>query len=264
MGKEARRNSAMISTFRDLKAMSGKNNSKISSPNFDPDNLENYMHDDFQIGKEDESVALVIDGSSAYRLGKAMEYSLGNRKFSLDYDGLNKIVEANFTNCTRKWFIASQVITRGNAEEPQGYSPIRSMLDWLQYHNYIVVTRDSYVDAPIENDHSDRNKPYHPPLDVDITTCLFRASRVANRIIFFGSDAKYEPALKTLRDEFGKHIVVVSATFSNGRKFVADELRKVGNFVDINDSWYIDRLNSKRNDSVPTSFVKTPEPNLIS
>lgn len=254
---------AVVKSFTELKKAQNMSSSQSSRVrNFDITKEKNYnypddyLHSSLQKGPENESIAVVIDGTNLFYLSKLIQSECVDHKFSIDFDKLAKLLSANFPNLRRKWYVTSQIFRKSSTEpNKDAFSPIRALLDFLSYNSYDVVTRDITI---IDNGESDNRSMTHPPsLDVDITTCLFKAANIADHIIFIGSDKRYATPLRELR-EMNKSVTVISVYIEN-KKGVADELRKIDNFVNIANQWFIDRLNTNNEEALPRSFEKTPD-----
>ena len=75
---------------------------------------------------ENERVALFIDGANLYSAARALE-------FDIDYKRLLEYFREN-ANLVRAFYYTALI-------EDQEYSPIRPLVDWLDYNGYTMVTK---------------------------------------------------------------------------------------------------------------------------
>lgn len=212
-------------------------NSVISMDNRDD---LSFIHLPLQVGAVGDEVAVIIDGASLSVITRQII------KGSIDYKKLMQVFTANFPCLRSVNFLITEFLSKedpnnSGREFKQGYSQIRSLLDWMRKNRYTVISRTAMMDGPEGSFPNNINT--EDQMDVDITTALYKAARYANHIVFLGSSKKYCAPLRDLREQ-GKTITVMGARRPEGVvsvknvKYTSDELREIDNFVDLQDPFF--------------------------
>ena len=109
------------------------------------------------------------------------------------------------------------------------YSPLRPLVDWLDYNGYTLVTKrakefaDAYGNRRIKGD-----------MDVEIAIDTLEMGKHLDRIVLFSSDGDFRRLVEVVQRE-GVRVSVVS-TLRSSPPMVADELRRqTDEFVDLTD-----------------------------
>lgn len=165
----------------------------------------------FNIGPNDK-VAAFIDGANLYASCK----SLG---FEMDYKRLRNYLRDEL-GCTRIYFYTALV------EGDNGVSPVKPLVDWLDYNGYTVRSKQAkeYADA------TGRRK-IKGNMDVEIVVDMMRMSGELDHIILFSGDGDFRYALDAIRS--GRSEVTVVSTYQTQPPMVADEMRRGIPFVDL-------------------------------
>ncbi len=207
----------------------GVQNMSYPQRKIDTMNPRELIYNKFQVGIDSDPVAVIFDGANFYHFAREMG-------INIDFDAVSKILYANFPCLRNMYYITSEYLIYDPSDHqyPEGRSQLRPLLDFLRYNRYSVITR------LIEKN---ENYPVDNSMDVEIVSTLYQVAKWAKHIVFFGSSRKFETPLKDIKNS-GVTITVVSST-NAGNKSVADELRKIDNFVDINDSFF-ELINNKK------------------
>ena len=163
---------------------------------------------------KDERVALFVDGANLYSAAK----TLG---FDIDYRRLLSV----FTENSR--FIRAFYYTA--LAEDQEYSPIRPLVDWLDYNGYTMVTK------PMKEftDSMGRRK-VKGNMDVELAVDAMEIADRLDHMVLFSGDGDFRSLLEALQRR-GVRCTVVS-TVKTQPPMVADELRRQADrFIDLND-----------------------------
>lgn len=151
-----------------------------------------------------ERIALFIDGSNLYAAARALG-------FDIDYKNL---LEA-FTDRGRmiRAFYYTALI------EDQEYSPIRPLVDWLDYNGYTMVTKPTkeYTDA------SGRRK-IKGNMDIELAIDMLEMADRLDHIVLFSGDGDFRKLVEAVQRK-GVRVTVVSTVRSHP-PMVADELRR--------------------------------------
>src|SRR5215468_4186450 len=162
----------------------------------------------------DERIALFIDGANLYATAK----SLG---FDIDY----KRLLGHFRKRARLVRAIYYTALMDDAE----YSPIRPLIDWLDYNGYMVRTKP----AKEFTDSLGRRK-IKGSMDVELAVDAMRLADNLDHVVLFSGDGDFRSLVEALQQK-GKRVSVVS-TLQTQPPMVADELRRQADqFVDLAD-----------------------------
>ena len=162
----------------------------------------------------DERVALFIDGSNLYATAKALG-------FDIDY----KRLLGYFRNRARLVRAIYYTALMDDAE----YSPIRPLIDWLDYNGYKVVTKP----AKEFTDSMGRRK-VKGNMDIELAIDAMQLSDNLDHIVLFSGDGDFRSLISAVQSK-GRRTSVVS-TLTTRPPMVADELRRqTDQFIDLAD-----------------------------
>lgn len=162
----------------------------------------------------DESVALFIDGANFYSAAKALGIDIDYRKLLAEFKDSGRLIRA--------YYYTALI-------EDQDFSPIRPLVDWLDYNGYSLVTKPAkeYVDP-------NGRRRFKGDMDVDITVDLLQATDFVDHAFLFSGDGDFLPAIEAAQRK-GMRVTIVSTIKSNP-PMVADEVRRAAdNFLDLAD-----------------------------
>ena len=200
-----------------------------------------FVYNKLQIGSEDDPTAVVIDGQSTFNCTKLISQTWENgKRYSLDFKAVDRLIYVNLPNCRSKVYIVCETIKQLNEDNSrtEGHSTVRTLIDFLSYNRYTVISRKVHID-------NDTQKSFDTSMDVEITSALFKAAEYAKHIVFFGSSKKFVEPLKYLHSK-GITITVVSSINTASPNFMADELRKIDNFIDLADEKLVNIINNRK------------------
>ncbi|WP_340118027.1 NYN domain-containing protein [Pelagibius sp. 7325] len=161
-----------------------------------------------------ERVALFIDGANLYAAAR----SLG---FDIDYKRLLEVFSSR-CNLVRALYYTALV-------EDQEYSPIRPLVDWLDYNGYTMVTKPTkeFTDA------TGRRK-VKGNMDIELAVDVMEMVEHLDHIVLFSGDGDFRRLVEAIQRR-GRRTTVVS-TLRSQPPMVADELRRQADiFVDLAD-----------------------------
>ncbi|MBL4837833.1 MAG: NYN domain-containing protein [Kordiimonadaceae bacterium] len=162
----------------------------------------------------EERIALFIDGANLYATAR----SLG---IEIDYKNL-KTYFANKARLVRAFYYTAIL-------EEQEYSPLRPLIDWLDYNGFTLVTK------PVKEftDEHGRRK-IKGNMDIEIAVDMLNISDNIDHIILFSGDGDFRRLLEAVQRR-GVRVTVVSS-HSTQPSMIADELRRQADqFVDLRD-----------------------------
>ncbi|MFQ5467481.1 MAG: NYN domain-containing protein [Kiloniellaceae bacterium] len=161
-----------------------------------------------------ERVGLFIDGANLYSTARALD-------FDIDYKRLRKFFTRQCT-LIRAFYYTALV-------EDQEYSPIRPLVDWLDYNGYTMVTKPTkeFTDA------AGRRK-IKGNMDIELAIDVLEMARHLDHVVLFSGDGDFRRLVEAVQRR-GVRVTVVS-TVKSHPPMVADELRRQADtFVDIVD-----------------------------
>lgn len=179
-----------------------------------------------------ERVALFIDGSNLYAAARALG-------FDIDYKQLLNVFKEN-SRLVRAFYYTALL-------EDQEYSPIRPLVDWLDYNGYTMVTKP----AKEFTDPSGRRK-VKGNMDIELAVDLMQMAENIDHAVLFSGDGDFRRVVETVQRK-GIHVTVVSTVHSNP-SMIADELRRqADDFIDLKTlRSKIERQGTARDDDAPT------------
>ena len=163
---------------------------------------------------KDERLGVFIDGSNLYAAARALG-------FDIDY---KKLLEIFSNNCrlVRAYYYTALI-------EDQEYSPIRPLVDWLDYNGYTMVTKPTkeFTDA------SGRRK-IKGDMDIELAIDVMEMAPNLDHIVLFSGDGDFRRLVEAVQRK-GVRVSVVS-TVRTQPAMVADELRRqADSFVELKD-----------------------------
>lgn len=156
----------------------------------------------------DDKVALFIDGSSFYAATKSSG-------FDVDYRRLKQFF-ASKCRLTRAFYYTCLI-------EEQDYSPLRPLVDWLDYNGFKVVAKPAQ--EFLDNLGNKRTKG---SVNVEIAVDMLQIAESVDHIVLFSGDADFFPLMDAVQRK-GVRFTVVGKT-----SMAADELRRhADDFIDV-------------------------------
>jgi len=159
-----------------------------------------------------ERLGLFIDGANLYAAAR----SLG---FDIDYKRLLELF-ASKGHLIRAFYYTALV-------EDQEYSPIRPLVDWLDYNGYTMVTKPTkeFTDA------FGRRK-IKGNMDIELAIDVMEMAPFLDHVVLFSGDGDFRRLVEAVQHK-GKRVTVVS-TIRSTPPMVADELRRqADNFMEL-------------------------------
>lgn len=161
-----------------------------------------------------ERTALFIDGANLYSAAKGLGFDIDYRKLLDEFRAQGRFIRA--------YYYTALV-------EDQEFSPIRPLVDWLDYNGYTLVTKPAreYTDAT-------GRRRFKGDMDVEIAVDLLQAAAFVDHAILFSGDGDFVAAIEAAQRK-GLRVSVVSTMKSNP-PMVADDLRRAADtFIDLAD-----------------------------
>ncbi len=160
----------------------------------------------------DERLALFIDGSNLYAATKALGFDIDYKLLRSEFMRRGKMVRA---------FYYTALI------ENEEYSPIRPLVDWLDYNGFTLVTKP----AKEFTDSMGRRK-IKGNMDIELAVDAMEMADHVEHIVLFSGDGDFRPLVESLQKK-GVRVSVVS-TIRSSPPMIADDLRRqADNFIEL-------------------------------
>ena len=161
-----------------------------------------------------ERIALFIDGSNLYATARALG-------FDVDYKRMLKVFEEQAI-LVRAFYYTALV-------EDQEFSPIRPLVDWLDYNGYTMVTKPTKEFT----DPTGRRK-IKGNMDIELAIDVMEMLEHLDHIVLFSGDGDFRRLVEVAQRK-GKRVTVIS-TVKSKPPMVADELRRQSDyFIELQD-----------------------------
>ena len=161
-----------------------------------------------------ERIALFIDGSNLYATARALE-------FDIDYKSLLKYFATQGQLIRATYYTALL--------EDQDYSPIKPLVDWLDYNGYSIITKPAkeFVDA------SGRRKT-KGSMDIEMAVDMLELADKLDHMVLFSGDGDFRALVAALQRK-GVRVTLVSSIKSQPPMIADDLRRQADQFIEITD-----------------------------
>jgi len=162
----------------------------------------------------EERIGLFIDGSNLYAAARALGFDIDYKQLLALFQEQGRMIRA---------FYYTALL------EDQEYSPIRPLVDWLDYNGYTLVTKPTkeFTDA------AGRRK-IKGNMDIEIAVDMLEMSDHLDHMVLFSGDGDFRALVEAVQRK-GARVSVVS-TVKSQPPMVADELRRQADyFIELSD-----------------------------
>lgn len=163
---------------------------------------------------KDDRLALFIDGSNLYAAARALGFDIDYKLLRAEFLRRGKLIRA---------FYYTALL------ENEEYSPIRPLVDWLNYNGYCLVTKPAkeFTDA------AGRRK-VKGNMDIELAIDAMELAPRLDHAVIFSGDGDFRPLVEALQRQ-GVRVSVVS-TIRSQPPMIADELRRqADNFIELDE-----------------------------
>jgi len=160
----------------------------------------------------EEKIAVFIDGANLYATARSLELEIDYRKLKEFFAKKGRLVRAFYYTAI--------------ADE-QEYSPLRPLIDWLDYNGYTMVTK------PLKEftDDTGRRK-VKGNMDIEMAVDMLAMGDVTDHVVLMSGDGDFRRLIEAVQRK-GVRVTVISSN-STQPSMVADELRREADqFVDL-------------------------------
>ena len=161
-----------------------------------------------------ERIALFIDGANLHTAAKTLGFDIDYKKLLTFFAEKGVLVRA---------FYYTALL------DDQEYSPIRPLVDWLDYNGYTMVTKPlkEYTDSM-------GRRRIKGNMDIELAIDMMEVADRIDHILLFSGDGDFKPLLEAVQRK-GVRTTVVSTIRSNPPMISDDLRRQSDNFIDLKD-----------------------------
>jgi uncharacterized LabA/DUF88 family protein len=161
-----------------------------------------------------EKIAIFIDGANLYAAARGLG-------FDIDYKRLLDLF-ASKGRLIRAFYYTALI-------EDQEYSPLRPLVDWLDYNGYTMVTKPTkeYTDAM-------GRRKIKGNMDIELAIDMLDMAQFLDHAVLFSGDGDFRRLVEAVQRR-GVRVSVVS-TLRSQPPMVADDLRRQADtFIELQD-----------------------------
>lgn len=157
----------------------------------------------------EERIAIFVDGANFYTTCKTLDFDVDYKKMLQLFQEKGRLVGARYYTAIL---------------EHEDYSPIRPLVDWLNYNGYQVITKP----AKSYTDREGRSK-IKGNMDVELALDMVELAEHVDHIILCSGDGDFRAAVEVCQRK-GTRVSVLSSMRTKP-SMLADELRRQANHV---------------------------------
>jgi uncharacterized LabA/DUF88 family protein len=161
-----------------------------------------------------EKIAIFVDGANLYAAARGLG-------FDIDYKRLLDLF-ASKGRLIRAFYYTALI-------EDQEYSPLRPLVDWLDYNGYTMVTKPTkeYTDAM-------GRRKIKGNMDIELAIDMLDMAQFLDHAVLFSGDGDFRRLVEAVQRR-GVRVSVVS-TLRSQPPMVADDLRRQADtFIELQD-----------------------------
>ncbi len=162
-----------------------------------------------------DRIALFIDGANLYSAARSLNIDIDYKKLLDEFRKRGRL--------TRAYYYTAIV-------EDQEYSPLRPLVDWLDYNGFSLVTKPvrRHVDPTTGATRSKGN------MDIEIAVDMLESAGHLDHMVLFSGDGDFRRLVEAVQRK-GVRVTVVS-TVRSQPPMASDDLRRQADaFVDLAD-----------------------------
>ncbi|WP_298914125.1 NYN domain-containing protein [uncultured Algimonas sp.] len=161
-----------------------------------------------------EKIAIFIDGANFYSTVKSLDFDIDYKSLLTHFSAKGRLIKAFYYTALR---------------ENDDFSPLRPLLDWLDYNGFHIVTKK----AKTYTDRDGRTR-IKGDMDIEITVGMLDLAPHVDHILLFSGDGDFRAAVEAVQKQ-GVRVSVVSS-MAVKPSLLADELRRqADHFIEIDD-----------------------------
>jgi len=161
-----------------------------------------------------DKIALFIDGANFFSAGRALNTDIDYKKLLEEFRKRGILIRAYYYTAIA---------------EDDDYSPIRPLIDWLDYNGFTMVTKTarSYTDAQ-------GRKRWRGDMKIEMAVDMLGMADHADHIVLFSGDGDFCRLVEAVQAR-GARVTVVSTVKTQPPQASDDLRRQCDDFVDLAD-----------------------------
>lgn len=166
--------------------------------------------------RDNEKTALFIDGANLYKAARALGFDMDYKSLLAKARGSCQLVRAYYYTAIQE-------------DKEQDYSPLRPLVDWLDYNGYTMVTKSAreYTDAM-------GKKRFKGSTDIELAVDMTILAPKLDHIVLFTGNGDFKRAIEAVQAMAAR--VTVVSTIKSQPPMVSDDLRRQADrFFDLAD-----------------------------
>ena len=161
-----------------------------------------------------DRIALFIDGANLYSAAKGLNFDIDYKKLLEEFRTRGKLIRAYYYTAI---------------VEDQDYSPIRPLVDWLDYNGFTLVTKPAK-----EYTGADGRRRFRGDMDIEIAVDMLEMASHADHLVLFSGDGDFRALIEAVQRK-GVRVTVIS-TVKSQPPMASDDLRRQADaFIDLAD-----------------------------
>ena len=161
-----------------------------------------------------DRIALFIDGANFYSAAKALNFDVDFKKLLDEFRKRGILIRAYYYTAI---------------VEGEDYSPIRPLVDWLDYNGFSLVTKTAR-----EFTDSQGRRRWRGDMDIEIAVDMLDMAEHADHLVLFSGDGDFRRLVEAVQRK-GVRVTVVSTVRSQPPMASDDLRRQADTFVDLAD-----------------------------
>ena len=163
---------------------------------------------------QDERTALFLDGSNLYATARTLGFDIDYKKLLAFFRERTRLIRAIYYTALM---------------DEAEYSPLRPLIDWLDYNGYMVVTK------PVKEftDSTGRRK-IKGNMDIELAVDMMRMAPRLDHVVLFSGDGDFRSLVAAVQ-EMGCRVTIISSVATKPSMIADDLRRQADDFVDLLD-----------------------------
>ena len=161
---------------------------------------------------DQERIALFIDGANLYATAKSLSFDIDYKRLLKEFQSRGKLIRAFYYTALM---------------EDQEYSPIRPLVDWLDYNGYTMVTKPTkeFTDTM-------GRRRIKGNMDIELAIDMLEMAQYIEHAVLFSGDGDFRRLVEAVQRR-GVRVSVVS-TIRSSPPMASDDLRRqADSFVEL-------------------------------
>jgi uncharacterized LabA/DUF88 family protein len=156
--------------------------------------------------RENEKTALFIDGANLYKAARALGFDMDYKSLLAKARGSCQLIRAYYYTAMQE-------------DKEQDYSPLRPLVDWLDYNGYTMVTKTAreFTDAM-------GKKRFRGSIDIELAVDMMNLAPKLDHIVLFTGNGDFRRAIEAVQARGVR--VTVTSTIKTQPPMVSDDLRR--------------------------------------